>query len=144
MRLFTAISLRLMPIAGREKLRTPGNGRDIKSLEQWVKGLDPWIKDLGQVPARPQRGAKVCSGAARRYGGRGAHSIEAPLAAAGDPEVEEDKAVDDCQLPAVEQREETSRRVHHEIGDGHVAREDKGDGASEQTQREKQTADQLQ
>src|SRR5712692_552784 len=80
-----------------------------------------------------------CSSAARRYGGRGrgrAQSIDAPFAAAGDPEIEEYEAVDDCQFPAVEQREETSRRMHHEIGDRHVAPEDKGDGAGEQTQRE--------
>src|SRR6267142_7110884 len=78
-----------------------------------------------------------CSGPARRCGGcrcGPAQSIEAPFAAAGEPEIEEDEAIDDCQLPAVEQREETSRRVHHEIGDRHIAREDKGDGAGEQTQ----------
>ena len=67
---------------------------------------------------------------ARRHGGR-AHSIEAPRAAPGQAKIEKYETVDDCQLPAVEQREETSRRVHHEIGDGHIAREDKGDGAGE-------------
>ena len=60
---------------------------------------------------------------------------QAPLAAPGQPNIEKDETVDDCQLPAVEQREETSRRVHHEIGNGHVAREDKDDGAGEQGHR---------
>jgi hypothetical protein len=32
----------------------------------------------------------------------------------------------------------------HEIGDRHVAREDEGDGASEQTEGEQQSAHQLQ
>jgi hypothetical protein len=45
--------------------------------------------------------------------------------------------------PAVEQREEASRCMCHEIGDSHVAREDKGNGAGEQTQREQQTAHQF-
>ena len=46
-----------------------------------------------------------CSGPARRQGGCGggrAQSIETPFAAAGEPEIEEKEAVDDCQLPAVE------------------------------------------
>jgi len=34
--------------------------------------------------------------------------------------------------------------MHHEIGDPHIPREDKGDGACEQTQGEQQAADQLQ
>jgi hypothetical protein len=71
-------------------------------------------------------------------------SIEAPFAATGDPEIEEYEAVDDCQLAAVEQWEEASRRMRHEIGDRHVAREDKRDTPGEQTQREEQTAQQLQ
>ena len=66
------------------------------------------------------------------------------MAPACDPEIEKDETVDDCQLPAVEQRKETSRCVRHEIGNGHVAREDKGDGAGEQTKREQQSANQLQ
>jgi Iron-sulfur cluster assembly protein len=42
------------------------------------------------------------------------------------PEIEKDEAVDNCQLPAVEQWEETPWRMRHEIGDRHFAREDKG------------------
>src|SRR5580692_4134961 len=58
----------------------------------------------------------------RRYGCGRTQSIEAPFAAPGEPEIEEDEAVDDCQLPTVEQREKISWRMHHEIRDRHVAR----------------------
>src|SRR6516165_843196 len=63
--------------------------------------------------------------------------IETPRTAAGDREVQKQKAVDYGQLATVEEWEETSRSVHHEIGDRHVTREDKADDASEQTQCEK-------
>jgi hypothetical protein len=39
---------------------------------------------------------------------------------------EKDEAVDNYQLPTVQQREEISWRVYHEIRDRHVSREDKG------------------
>ncbi len=67
-------------------------------------------------------------------------SIEAPFAAASDPEIEKDKAIDNCQLPAIEKREETSWRMCHEVGDRHVTRYDEGNGASEQTEGQQQAA----
>src|SRR5271166_1132024 len=132
------ISARTRPLqADPEELPHPRAGR-LKAAASRV---------MSSNPRRSQVTYRWCSGPARRYGGdrRGrSHSVEAQWAAPGHRKIEKDETVDDCQLPAVEQREETSRPVRHEIGDRHVPREDKGDGAGEEAQREQQTAYQLQ
>ena len=102
------------------RLTTEDGDRIRRLLVKSPPGLGKASDRMGYPLSGRQGRPPPCSGPARRYGRCGcgrAQSIEAPLAAAGDPEIEEDEAVDDRQLPAVEQREATSRRMRHEVGD---------------------------
>src|SRR3954463_5191459 len=52
--------------------------------------------------------------------------IEAPGAGAGSGEIEEEKAEHDRRMSLIENRPESLRSVTLEVGDGHLAREEKG------------------
>src|SRR5450432_2210795 len=54
-------------------------------------------------------------------------SIDAPRTCARDRQIQEGEAVHDRQRAAVDQGEETSRRVRPEVGHRHLARENEGD-----------------
>src|ERR1700722_3461003 len=62
--------------------------------------------------------------------------VDAQGAAAREGEIEEDEAEQNRQLPLVHDRIERARRMRHEIGEGHFAREDErhdpGEGADEE------------
>ena len=58
--------------------------------------------------------------------------VEAPDATASNKQVQEDEAIEDRRSAAVDRREKTARRVRHEMGDRHVARQDERDGAGKQ------------
>lgn len=53
--------------------------------------------------------------------------VEAPWAAAGEDHEEENEAVQNCGVPAVYCREEGTWEMRQEIGNSHVAGENKGD-----------------
>src|SRR5260370_734104 len=71
------------------------------------------------------------------------YPVEAPGAAAGEGKIEEDEAVEDRGIAAIEDREEIDRRVRHEIGDRHVARQDEGNRPREQAERQQRAANEL-
>src|SRR5204863_9583773 len=58
--------------------------------------------------------------------------VEAPLAATRHEQVEEDETKKYRQSTTVEEREGTFWRMRHEVRNGHLARQDEGDRASEQ------------
>src|SRR5713226_3067143 len=69
--------------------------------------------------------------------------VKAPHTAAGDGEIEENKAVDHRQLALIQQREKAARCMGHEVGDGHLAGEDEGYRPDEQAENEQNAADDL-
>ena len=69
--------------------------------------------------------------------------VDAPFACAGGDEQQEDEAEQDRAFAVVEHRERPARCVHHPIGDRHLAGEQQGHRAGEQTDQQHQTADQL-
>ena len=54
-------------------------------------------------------------------------AIEAPRAAAGEENVEEREAIQDCGVPAIHRREEGAWEMRHEIRNSHIPGENKGD-----------------
>src|SRR5712691_9895945 len=67
--------------------------------------------------------------------------IQAPWPRPGGGDIEPDKAEHDGGMPLVEQRPEAMWRVAHEVRDGHLARDDEGDRAGEQSEQQEQTAE---
>jgi hypothetical protein len=61
----------------------------------------------------------------------------------GDGDVEKEQAIEDGAVAAVDDREETVRRVAEEIGKGHLARHDESRGAREQAERDQGAAGEL-
>ena len=84
-------------------------------------------------PAARQLRAKSASSAPDR-------AVQRPGAGAGSGEVEEDEAVQDRALAAVQHREEAARRVRHEVADRHLAGEQEGDRPGEQAEQDQQPA----
>ena len=81
--------------------------------------------------------------AAVEGGDAAAERVEAQRAGAGEDEIEEDEAVEDRGVAAVQEREEALRRVGEEIGDGHLAGKHEGDRAGEEAEGEKRAAEEL-
>jgi hypothetical protein len=52
--------------------------------------------------------------------------VDAPRTRAGEGDVEEDEAVEDRRIPAIQRREQVPRRMADEIGEGHLARGHEG------------------
>jgi hypothetical protein len=69
--------------------------------------------------------------------------IDAPATAAGDEDVEKDEAESDGEFAFVLDRKKAAGRVHHEIGDGHFTREDKGSQAGEESERKEEAAEEF-
>src|SRR3954470_3525286 len=67
------------------------------------------------------------------------YAVEAPRAAPRDREVEEDEAIEDRGITAIEQREHVTGGVAHPVRHRHFAGEEKRDGAREQPE-DKQNA----
>src|SRR5260221_166136 len=124
-----------------------------------VSAIQLWHIDAGRGPSTPSWRAEgeAIHGAAAldRFAaarlamtamGRlrlAARGVEAPGAAAGGREIEEDEAIEDGRVAAVGDREEAVRRGRHEIGDRHVAAEDEADRAGEETDDDHDPAHQL-
>src|SRR5689334_3462724 len=72
-----------------------------------------------------------------------APAIEAPRPAARGGEVEEYEAVEQRALAAVQDRPEAFRRMRHEVGDCHLAREDEGDRPGEKPDQHQAAAEAL-
>jgi hypothetical protein len=73
-----------------------------------------------------------------------AGGVDAPGAAAGDGEIQEDEAIEDGRVATVEYGEKTARGVRHEIGEGHFTRQDEGHRPGEQADQHQQAAEQFQ
>jgi hypothetical protein len=69
--------------------------------------------------------------------------IEAPWPRAGEEDIEEDEAIEDRRITAVQLGKEVLRKMRHEIGDGHVPGQDKSGGPCEQSDAYQSAADQL-
>src|SRR3569833_3084954 len=67
--------------------------------------------------------------------------VEAPRTCAGKREIEEDEAIQDRAIPAVEDREEVARLVADEIGERHLARLDEGGRPREQAEQHQDRPD---
>jgi hypothetical protein len=71
------------------------------------------------------------------------NGIDAPAAAAGDENIEKDKAKRYGELAFVFDRVKTTRRVDHEVGDGHFTRQDERGQSREESKREEKAAEEL-
>src|SRR4051812_22169087 len=71
------------------------------------------------------------------------HAVEAPRAAPRDREVEEDEAIEDRGVAAIEDREHIARRMTHPIRHRHFAGEEKRDGAREHPEDKQNAPDDL-
>jgi len=70
-------------------------------------------------------------------------SVETPRSAAGKRQVKEYKAEQDREIAAVEDRQETSRRMPEKIGKRHLTRENERNGTGEEAQYEQCAADEF-
>src|SRR5580704_8826198 len=64
-------------------------------------------------------------------------SIDAPGASTNEDDIEEDEAIENGRVPAVQRGKEGSRQMLREIGDRHVPRKDEGDRPRKQPERQK-------
>src|SRR5215510_11663203 len=69
--------------------------------------------------------------------------VHAPFAAAGDREIQKDKAEQYCELTLVQERKEALRRVREKISDRREARQDEGDRSREQADQNEYAPDQF-
>ena len=79
----------------------------------------------------------------RRRGRRAplsAHRVEAPGAGAGEDEIEEDQAVEDRRVAAVQRGVDALRGVRDPVGGGHQARQDEGDRTGEEAEDQQRAA----
>ena len=70
--------------------------------------------------------------------------VEAPAATARGGDIQKYKAIQCRERPVIDDRPEPERRMHHEIGDGHLAGQDKGHRAREQAHQQQQAAEDFQ
>jgi thioredoxin 1 len=86
-----------------------------------------------------------CSPALRRAGTNSglAAVVDRESAGACDEQIQEDEAVEDCCVTAVEQRVDAARRMEHPIGVGHFAGQDEGDGTGQEAHENQQAAEHL-
>ena len=104
-----------------------------------MAGLAPAIAWLsGAAPPRRAPPAPA------RLGLPPPRDVDRPGARPGRDEVQEDEAVEDRRVAAVQHREEAARRMRHPVGEGHLAREHEGHRPGEQPDHQQQPADQFQ
>src|SRR5262249_14509687 len=69
--------------------------------------------------------------------------VEAPGSSTGDRQGQEDEAIEHGELALIQHRVEALRRVRHEIGDCHEARQDEGNRPCKQADQNEQPTNQL-
>src|ERR1700742_3265319 len=99
----------------------------------------------GRANARPMKGfAPSRRMKPAKCGPRGRYLLlgaDRPASRAGHEVDQKDEAIENSRIAAVEQREEASWRMAHEIGDRHVTGQDESHRPGEQTEGEQHASD---